>query len=73
MSDKNGYIMKDYFRIDLAYTLKVTGQKTNNEFSISIFNVLNRHNPYTYFIENNNWKQLSIMPIMPSIRWTISW
>lgn len=73
MSSKNGFLMKDYFRVDLAYTLKRVSAKTTNEFSFSIFNVLNRHNPYTYFRENNEWKQLSIVPIMPSIRWAISW
>ena len=73
MSQKNGFIMKDYFRIDLAYTLKRVSAKTTNEFSFSVFNVLNRHNPYTYFRENNQWKQLSIVPIMPSVRWTVSW
>ena len=65
--------MKAYFRIDLAYTLKRVGAKTTNEFSFSVFNILNRHNPYTYFRENNEWKQLSIVPIMPSVRWAVSW
>lgn len=73
MSSKNGFVMKDYFRIDLAYTLKRVSAKTTNEFSLSVFNVLNRHNPYTYFREKNEWKQLSIVPIMPSVRWTVSW
>lgn len=73
MSSKNGFLMKDYFRVDLAFTLKCVGTKTTNEFSFSVFNVLNRHNPYTYFRDNNEWKQLSIVPIMPSIRWAIAW
>lgn len=73
MSSKNGFTMKAYFRIDLAYTLKRVGAKTTNEFSFSVFNILNRHNPYTYFRENNEWKQLSIVPIMPSVRWAVSW
>lgn len=73
MSDKNGFVMKDYFRVDLAYTLKSAGRRTTNELTVSVFNVLNRHNPYTYFYENNKWKQISIVPIMPSIRWAISW
>ena len=73
MSSKNGFLMKDYFRIDLAYTLKRVSAKTTNEFSFSVFNILNRHNPYTYFRESNEWKQLSIVPIMPSVRWAVSW
>lgn len=73
MSDKNAYVMKDYFRIDLAYTLKSVGRRTTNELTLSVFNVLNRHNPYTYMRDGNQWKQVSIVPIMPSIRWAISW
>ncbi|MFV0391890.1 MAG: hypothetical protein ACK5KP_08430 [Paludibacteraceae bacterium] len=73
MSDKNSIRLKDYFRIDVAYTLKRTGKKVTNEFIFSVFNVLNRHNPYTYFYENGEWKQLSIIPIMPSVRWALSW
>lgn len=73
MSSMNGFVMKDYFRIDFAYTLKRVSAKTTNEFSFSVFNILNRHNPYTYFRENNEWKQLSIVPIMLSVRWAVSW
>lgn len=73
MSAKNDFKMKDYFRVDLAYTLRRTSEKTTSEFSLSVFNVLNRHNPYTYFREKGEWKQLSIVPIMPSVRWTVRW
>lgn len=73
MSEKNALTMKDYFRIDLAYTFKRIGRKTVNELSLSVFNILNRHNPYTYFRDGGEWKQLSIVPIMPSIRWSVSW
>lgn len=73
MSSKNGFIMKPYMRIDLSYTFNRYGKKSNSEFTISVFNVLNRQNPYTYFNEDGQWKQLSIMPIMPSVRWAITW
>lgn len=77
LTAKNAFVMKDYFRIDLGYTLKVAsslkGHRVTNELSLTVFNVLNRHNPYTYFRENGAWKQLSIVPIMPSLRWSISW
>lgn len=73
MSARNGYLLKDYFRVDLGYILKFEGRKVTNEFALTLFNVFNRHNPYTYFRENGQWKQLSLVPIMPSIRWSISW
>lgn len=65
--------MEDYFRIDVAYTVKTRKNNKESEFSFSIFNLLNRQNPYTYFYEEGEWKQLSIMPIIPTIRWTKSW
>lgn len=73
LSSRNGYRMKDYFRVDLAYTMTRVRRRTTSEFTFSVFNLLNRHNPYMYFHENNEWKQLSLVPIMPSLRWTLSW
>lgn len=72
MSGKNEIKMKDYFRIDLAYTFVRYGKKANNEFAVSVFNILNRKNPYLYYHENKDWYQLSIFPVMPTLRWSIS-
>jgi hypothetical protein len=71
MTAKNGFKMKDYFRMDLAYTFIKYRPKSTRELSISIFNVFNRHNPYLFFYEDDKWQQLSIAPIMPSIRWSL--
>lgn len=73
MSGKNAIKMKNYFRVDLGYSLKKAGRVFTNEFTFSIFNVFNRHNPYTYFQDQGEWKQLSIVPIMPSIRYSLRW
>ena len=73
MSSTNGITMKPYFRVDIAYTLKTTNKNKGSELSFSIFNLLNRENPYTYFYEKREWKQLSIMPIIPTIRWSKNW
>ncbi|WP_171596209.1 TonB-dependent receptor [Marinifilum caeruleilacunae] len=72
MTARNAYKMKDYFRIDLAYTFVKYRKKSKRELSISIFNVLNRKNPYLYFYDEERWQQLSIVPIMPSVRWSLS-
>lgn len=73
MSDVNAITMKDYFRTDVSYSMKRIGKRVTNELTLSVYNVFNRHNPYTIFHEDDKWKQLSILPIMPSIRWCISW
>ncbi len=71
MTGKNAFRMKDYFRIDLAYTMEQKFGNKNSSLSLSVFNVLNRHNAYLIFNDNGQWKQLSIMPVMPSLRWTL--
>ncbi len=73
MSDVNAIKMKDYFRTDISYSMKRRGKIFTNELSLSVYNVFNRHNPYTIFHDEGKWKQLSIVPIMPSIRWGLSW
>ncbi len=72
MTGRNDFRMKDYLRMDLAYTFIKHRPKSTRELSFSIFNVLNRKNPYLLFYEENKWQQLSIAPIMPSIRWSKS-
>nr|WP_321355627.1 TonB-dependent receptor [uncultured Draconibacterium sp.] len=71
MTTKNGFKMKDYLRVDIAYTFIKHRPKSTRELSFSVFNVLNRQNPYLFFYEDDRWQQLSIAPIMPSVRWTI--
>ncbi|MCT4603490.1 MAG: carboxypeptidase-like regulatory domain-containing protein [Marinifilum sp.] len=72
MTSRNGFKMEDYFRVDLSYTLIKHRPKSTRELSFSIFNILNRQNPYLFFYDDNKWQQLSIAPIMPSLRWTLS-
>lgn len=72
MTARNGFKMKDYFRVDLAYTFIKHRTKSTHELAFSVFNVLNRQNPYLFFYEENKWQQLSIAPVMPSIRWSVS-
>ena len=72
MSSKNGYSMPNYLRFDIGYSFKRIRKKHQREFTISVFNITNRKNPYLYFNDNNEWYQLSIFPIMPSFRYSIT-
>lgn len=71
MSKMNGFKLDDYFRVDVAYTFEYVRPKCRHRFSFSVYNVLNRHNPYIIFVKDGIWKQLSILPVMPSLRWAI--
>lgn len=73
MTPKNSFTMPPYFRIDLGYNIEWQRKSYSHELGINIFNVLNRHNPYIIFKDRNQWKQLSIMPLIPSINWRIWW
>lgn len=71
MTTLNGYSMPNYFRFDAGYSILKKKEKHSREFVFSIYNITNRHNPYLVFYEKGNWKQLSILPIVPSIKWRV--
>ena len=79
---RNSYRMDPYHRLDISLTLKGKQKKKfESNWSLSIYNLYNRQNPYfIYFdIENNlgeengsielKAKQVSLFPIIPSISW----
>lgn len=68
-SDYNGVSMPTYFRIDIGYSFEFETRKARQSIALTVFNVLNRHNPYLIFNDAGTWKQLSVMPILPAIRW----
>ena len=71
MSAVNGFKLKDYFRIDASYTFHCQRSRWSHELTVSVFNLLNWKNPYLYYHSDEGWRQLSIMPVMPNIRWAI--
>lgn len=72
MSSVNGYTLPEYFRIDLGYSSIRKYKKLMSEFYIGVYNILNRHNPYLIFYDDNQWKQFSLLPIIPTISYKIS-
>lgn len=84
-SERNGYRMPPYHRLDLAvnWTIKKTS-KFETGLNFSVYNVYNRKNPFFIFMETNmNFDtanmdfsidnraiQMSLFPIIPSIMWT---
>lgn len=68
MSELNNFRLPTYFRIDAGYTYSKSWGKNSFELTASIFNLLNRHNAYQYYYSDGMWKQLSILPIMPTVK-----
>ena len=78
-SDRNEYRIPDYFRMDLSMNIEgnhKVHQKTHNSFTIGVYNLTGRQNPYSvYYVSQNgvvNGYQLSIFgSAIPYINYNI--
>ena len=82
--DLNSYRMDPYHRMDVALTLKNKPQKKfSSSWTLSIYNVYNRKNPYFIYFETEGLlggtenveikaQQVSLFPIIPSISWNFN-
>lgn len=73
-ADKNDFRMRAYHRLDLAINFIKNKKRGQRTWSISVYNVYNRQNPYYYFsqFKNGEWQvyQQSLFPIIPSISYS---
>lgn len=69
----NNYRMPYYFRWDIGLFYNVFREKCTHEMYFGVYNLLNRHNPFviTFDTEVRKWKQISLLPVMPSLRYSI--
>jgi hypothetical protein len=78
-SDRNAYRIPDYFRTDFSMNIEgnhKVHQKTHNSWTIGVYNLLGRKNPYSvYYISENgavNGYKLSIFgSVIPFINFNI--
>lgn len=78
-SERNGYRMPDYHRLDLAITLKGKerpNRRLKSELNLSIYNVYNRHNAWMInFSQDEDHPEVTkaelvyLFPILPSLTW----
>lgn len=78
-SERNGYRMPDYHRMDLSITLKSKekpNKRLSSELNLSIYNVYNRHNPWMIIfsedetlVASTTAESFYILPILPAITW----
>ena len=78
-SDRNGYRMPDYHRMDISITLKgkdKPNKRLKSELNVSVYNVYNRHNAWMiYFGQDENDPTITkadkvyLFPIIPSLTW----
>ena len=74
ISHPNNFQLPYYFRADAGYHICVHGKNNDHDISIGLYNLTNRHNVYclTWDIEQEEWKSLSILPIMPNFTYKIT-
>lgn len=72
MSEKNSFRLPDYLRWDIAWNWTFHRPKTVHELSLSVYNVTNRHNVFAIYNDNGRWRQVSLLPILPAFRWSMS-
>lgn len=70
--ERNNYIMSDYHRLDLSVNFHKQKKYGTRTWSINIFNIYNRKNPFIIMTgsEPNKLKAYSIMPIIPTVSFT---
>ncbi len=75
VSDKNAYRMPAYHRLDYSIDISKHRPKWSSTWSFGVYNVYNRQNPFFIFASRDlstgerNFRQASLFPIIPSIRW----
>lgn len=83
-SDRNGYRMPPYHRLDLSVNWTIhKSSRFETGLNFSVYNVYNRKNPFFIFLEtstnvdvsnmdisiNTQAYQMSLFPIIPSVMW----
>lgn len=72
---KNNIRMAPYHRLDIGLQFHKTTSLGERTWSISVYNVYNRKNPFFYYIDYENGKnvlkQISLFPIIPSISYNL--
>jgi hypothetical protein len=86
-NDLNSYRMRAYHKLDVGINFKKTVKRGERTWSINIYNLYNRQNPYYYFLETTYQfdqkgmvipgsgktvlKQQSYFPIIPSFSYSL--
>ncbi len=72
--DRNSRRMRSFHHLDFGMNFKKQKKRGIRTWTISVYNVYNRQNPYFYYMnfENNEWKlfQQSLFPVIPSISYS---
>lgn len=74
ISAVNNYQMPTYIRWDNSVRMEIQGSRVSHTVNLGLYNTLNRHNPSMVFYnyELRRWQTVSLIPIMPSLYYSIA-
>ncbi len=73
-ANPNNFQMPLFHHLDLGYeSTKQLKKGRSRTWSLSVYNVYNRQNPWTYYKREGQFMQLSIFPIIPSFSYIYRW
>ena len=72
-SGVNNYRHPAYIRADVGVRYEYIGGRTVHSLYVGVYNVMNRHNPFSiyYDTDSRKWKRLSLIPILPNFSYKI--
>jgi len=68
----NNYRMPPFHHLDAAYAAsKKLNKSRERTWKISVYNIYNRLNPYFYYKDGDSFMQISMLPVVPSVSWSL--
>ncbi len=64
---RNNFQMRANHHLDISYKTSKKKTKGLRTWTFSVYNLYNRRNPYFLFMQNDELRQLSLLPILPSV------
>lgn len=77
IEEKNSSRLPLYHRLDLSLNFLIKGKKWQHTINLGAYNVYNRNNPLYYrlardnFLQPSGFVQVSLIPFLPSLRYTV--
>lgn len=66
-TDRNAFRMAPFHKFDISFQWTKKTNWGERTWEFSVYNLYNRMNPFFYFIQNNQLKQISLFPLLPSV------
>jgi hypothetical protein len=70
-SERNSFRMPVYHRFDASFSFHKQKAKWQRSWIVGVYNVYNRRNVFYIYQVNNKYKQVSLLPMIPSVSYQI--